>query len=295
MFEGTNIIDFTQKFRTDKDCLKYLARIKWRAGFCCPKCRNDNYCKGRKEFVRRCTRCKYEESVTSGTIFHKLKFPMLKAFYMVFFISTSKKGISSGELSRRVSLRQPTCWLFKRKVMHGMQQYSKGCLLNGLVQIDEFVIGGPEKLKRGRSHGKKKLVVAAIEYGKDGIHKVVARTIENSGTKQLKPFVQDNISVLSKIKTDKWRGYTPIKKLYNLKQVNSKTGKGLPEIHRYIMTLKGWLRGIHHHCSIQHIQAYLDEFNFRLNNSNRMKTIFYRVQKLMMCNKPITHKLLSVS
>jgi hypothetical protein len=43
---------------------------------------------------------------TAGTLFHKVKFPLLKAFYIVYFVATSKKGISSTELSRKLSLRQ---------------------------------------------------------------------------------------------------------------------------------------------------------------------------------------------
>lgn len=35
MFEGTKIIDFTQRFKSDKDCLNYLSKLKWRKGFCC--------------------------------------------------------------------------------------------------------------------------------------------------------------------------------------------------------------------------------------------------------------------
>ncbi len=41
---------------------------------------------------RRCSQCGYDESATAGTLFHKLKFSLLKAFEMVYEITTSKKG-----------------------------------------------------------------------------------------------------------------------------------------------------------------------------------------------------------
>jgi hypothetical protein len=53
------------------------------------------------------------ESPTAGTLFHRVKFPLLKAFYAVFFISTNKKGITSTELSRKLGLKQKVCWLFR--------------------------------------------------------------------------------------------------------------------------------------------------------------------------------------
>ena len=68
-------------------------------GYRCKKCKNDKYCTGKKPHNRRCTKCRYEESPTSGTMFDKVKFSLLKAFHIAFKISTKKKGMSSLELS----------------------------------------------------------------------------------------------------------------------------------------------------------------------------------------------------
>jgi len=65
----------------------------------------------------------------------------LKAFYIVYFVSTNKKGISSTELSRKLGLRQKTCWFFKRKVMKAMES-SGNYPLKGSVDVDEFFVGG---------------------------------------------------------------------------------------------------------------------------------------------------------
>jgi hypothetical protein len=50
-----------------------------------------------------------------------VKFDLVKAFYIVYFVATNKKGITSTELSRKLELRQKTCWSFKRKVMKAMK------------------------------------------------------------------------------------------------------------------------------------------------------------------------------
>lgn len=87
-------------------------------------------------------------------MFHKLKFPLRKAFYIAFLVVTGKKGISTYELERKLSLRQKTCWLFKRKVMEAMKS-SHEHLLEGKVEVDEFFIGEPEEGKQGRGNEKK--------------------------------------------------------------------------------------------------------------------------------------------
>ena len=61
------------------------------------------------------------ESPTAGTLFHKVKFDLLKAFWIVYFLATNKKGFSSTELARKLELGQKTCWRFKRKVMKAMK------------------------------------------------------------------------------------------------------------------------------------------------------------------------------
>jgi transposase-like protein len=294
MFRGINIIEFTQQFSSEDICLQYLSEIKWKEGFSCRKCNHTNYCKGKSLYSRRCTKCKYDESVTTGTIFEKLKFSIVKAFHIMFAVSTCKKGSSSYHLSRSLSLRQPTCWAFRRKAVEAMKS-SGNYKLKGNVEVDEFVIGGPEKGMQGRSIGKKRIVVIAVEGNGRGIYRSYAKVIENSSTKQLKPFFEECISKESKIKTDKWRGYNPIKKDYNVRQVTSKNGKNFKRLHRHIMLFKSWMRGIHHSTSKTHLQSYLNEFNFRFNRLNSMDTIFHNLVNRMVKHKPFPFKMLKIS
>ncbi|MCH8534403.1 MAG: IS1595 family transposase [Flavobacteriaceae bacterium] len=273
IFKGVNSIKFNQRFKTDSDCLDYLVDVKWADGFICKRCSNDKFCAGRKPHNRRCTKCRYDESPTANTMFNKLKFSILIAFHIVFKISTKKKGMSSLELSSEFELRQKTCWAFKRKVQLAMRSSLKSPL-TGMVHVDEFVIGGPEEGKKGRSKGMKKLIVLAIEILEDGVGRAYAEVIENSSAKELRGFLIKYVSRDAEITTDKWRGYLPLKKEFlKLKQVASEDGKNFKELHIHIMNIKGWVRGIHHHCSKEHMQNYLDEYHFRHNRRSNMETI----------------------
>lgn len=286
MYQGTDIIEFLQTFSDDESCKKYLSDIKWKDGFSCKKCGHTGWCKTKKSYVRKCNKCKHKESVTAGTLFHKVKFPLHKAFFIAFMMSTSKKSWSSEEFSRKLSLRQKTCWLFQQKVREAMAS-SKDFPIMTKAVVDEFNVGGPEEKKRGRSKGKKKQVVMAIEYNDFGILRCYCKTIDGAGTKQLKPFIEDYIDNDAEIKTDKWRGYSPLKKDYpKLEQIESNKGKNFQLIHRQIMMLKGWLRGIHHRCT--HLQGYLNEYCYRFNRLKSVKTIFNNLICRMMKAKPVT-------
>lgn len=286
-FSGVNSIHFYHRFKTDGDCLEYLAWLKWEQGYFCKRCKNDLYCIGKRPLNRRCTKCRYDESPTAGTMFDKVKFSLLIAFHIVFKISTKKKGMSSMELSQEFELRQPTCWAFKWKIQQAMQS-SKHNTLHGEVQVDEFFIGGPEEQKRGRSKGKKRLVVGALEKVEGGVGRAYAQVIEHASAKDLEPFFNDYISKDANVLTDEWTGYIPLKKEYtNLHQIPSNNGVNFPDLHIHIMNLKGWLRGIHHHCSKERLQGYLNEYHYRYNRRNNMGSIFNLLVKRMVENKPV--------
>lgn len=109
-------------FQSDEKCLEFLADLKWSMGFECRKCGNSNFCQGKTPHSRRCTKCKTEESAAAGTIFHNCKFPVSKAFYIAYNVCKGKDDLSTYEFARRLSLRQMTCWNFKTKIQHAINE-----------------------------------------------------------------------------------------------------------------------------------------------------------------------------
>lgn len=282
IFSGVNSIKFNRRFKNDSDCLIYLSELKWKNGYKCKRCGNDKFCRGKKPNNRRCTTCRYDESPTVGTMFEKIKFPILIAFHIVFKISTKKKGMSTLELSHEFELRQKTCWAFKLKIQKAMSSSLK-YPLTGTIHVDEFIVGGEEKGKKGRSKGLKKLIVLAVEVLENGVGRAYAEVIEHASAKELGAFLRKYVAKDANIITDQWRGYSPLKKEFsNLKQIPSNDGKNFSDLHLHIMNIKGWLRGIHHHCSKERMQNYLDEYHFRYNRRAYMGTIFDLLMKRMV-------------
>jgi len=290
-FEGVNSIKFNRYFQSDDDCFRYLSDVKWdiENPYKCKKCDHPKYGKGKKPHSRRCTKCNYDESPTAGTMFDKLKFSLLIAFHIVFKISTKKKGLSSMELSEEFELRQKTCWEFKWKIQQVMAS-SKRYPLMGNVHIDEFFIGEYEEGKAGRnSSSKKRLVIIALEILEDeNVGRAYAQVINSASAKECKPFFNAYISKSTKVVTDEWKGYLPLKKDYSkLRQVPSNKGANFKQLHIHIMNIQGRLRGIHHHCTKERLQGYLDEYHNRYNRRNHMGTIFDLTIKRMVLNESI--------
>ena len=87
--------EFRAKFGSEDQCLAYLSATKWDEEYSCRKCKNERFSVGKKEHNRRCSRCGYDESPTSHTLFHKIKFGVENGFEMAYDIATSKKGANS--------------------------------------------------------------------------------------------------------------------------------------------------------------------------------------------------------
>jgi len=286
IFKGQDLLSFIKELPNDDACKAYLANIKWADGFICSKCSHTKGCE-KSGYNYHCYSCNHVESATANTLFHKVKFGLQKAFCVVFEMSTSSKSISSIQMGKRFSIRQGTAWYFMQKVRKAMESSQKYPLTK-IVHVDEFTVGGKEQGKQGRSYdSKKKKAVIAVELTDNHkIKRVYVKSIDDYSAKSLTPIFEQHISKQAKITTDKWRGYNPLKKDYNIEQKLSNSGKNFKELHVVIMQLKSWLRAIPTHVSKWHIQAYFDEFCFRINRSQFKESIFHKTILRMVEQKP---------
>jgi transposase-like protein len=190
-----------------------------------------------------------------------------------------------------VGISQPTAWLFHCKLQQIFASGGKYPLV-GEVHVDEFLTGGPEKGKPGRSNGKKKKTLIMVEVrpgGKTG--RVYCRQIKDYKKETLYPIIETTVSKDAEIVTDEYPSYDKLKdKFPAAKQRKSDAGKGFPVLHQQVMNLKGWLRGIHHQCSEKHYQKYLNEYCFRTNRRNTERNIFVNIMKRVVSMKTKTFK-----
>ena len=95
MFKGLSIYVFRGRFATTEDCQSYLYDLKWSKGFVCSKCSCTEFYKGRTKWYRKCKSCNFDESVSSNTLSHGMKIPVVKDFEIIFMLSVLKKDIAN--------------------------------------------------------------------------------------------------------------------------------------------------------------------------------------------------------
>jgi len=274
LYRGQNLIEFAARFNSDKKCLEYLAYIKWSAGFKCKKCGHTG-AQTRRNYSRTCNKCSHTESATANTLFHKVKFGIQKAFFICFEMSTTTKSLSANYVAERFGVTEKTARLFMHKVREAMKS-SETMPMDGVVHIDEFVIGGKEDGKPGRSYDtSKKKVVCAVELTDDGkVKRMYAMKIDNYSSKELRKLFDAHISPDADVTTDKWRGYLPLMKEFNITQDESNGGLNFKALHTMIHQVKSWIRTTYSWVSEFHTDRYLNEFCYRLNRSQAKSGIF---------------------
>jgi len=295
IFKGENLLEFTERFKTDLDCKRYLAKIKWEDGYECKRCMHSK-ATVRKDYSRCCTRCKTIESPTSQTLFHKVKFGIRKAFMIAFEVTASTKGMSDSQLAKRYGISRPTAWLFTKKLRLAMKS-SEQIEMEDDVQVDEFVVGGQEIGKQGRSYDtKKSKAVCAIQLTKNkGVKRVYIRAIQDYSSKELRGIFDAHISSTARVTTDGWRGYGPLKKDYNIDQIKSIPGRNFLQMHTIIHQVKSWIRTTYAHVDKGHIQKYFDEYCFRINRSIFKQTIFHKLITRVVANPHVSYQQIKLS
>ncbi|MCH7396613.1 signal transduction protein [Belliella sp. DSM 107340] len=130
LMKGLDFEDFKNVFPDKETCLKFLSELKWKDKYHCKKCEYNKFMEG-PNHGKRCKNCNYYESPTVDTLFHKLKFPIEKAFYILYLSNRKDVDLTLNELSEILELRRETCWAFKNKIAQAMEKVGHNTDLNG--------------------------------------------------------------------------------------------------------------------------------------------------------------------
>jgi len=297
-----NMIEFMEAFPDERSCLKLVIRQRWPEGFNCPKCGGFGAYRIQTRGLLECKHCGHQVSATAGTIFHKTRTSLRKWFLAIYLMATTKKALSSAELSRQLGVALQTAWTLRRKIMHALKRRQGELMLCGVVELDETFVGGREEGTRGRGTESKTLVAVSAERTPDGGFVMAhMRVIPDASKESLNEVAKETIAEGSKVLTDGWTGYNGLKAegfKHRAKVQGSpkNASKILPWVHVVTANFKRWILDIFHGVSSKHLQAYLDEFCYRLNRRQQRTDLFRRVlNRCAIFTSPVTYAQLIAS
>src|SRR5271169_1035115 len=205
--------EFQSMFPTEAACQKYLAECRWPDGFICPRCGNQSSYQIVKAQRWQCTHCRYQVSLTAGTILHNTKTPLTVWFWAAYLMTTDKRGISALLLQRQLGLRRyETAWMMLHKFRRAMVSVGREPL-RGEVEVDDTWIGGPQAGLRGSRQlkGRKAaLVLAAVGKRGRATGRVRMEVIPDFRAATLLAFLKEHVLSGATVYTDGLKSYTDL-------------------------------------------------------------------------------------
>lgn len=281
---------FQSDFATEEACQQYLAACRWPDGFTCPRCEHGKAYELVNQRRYQCCNCRYQVSLTSGTILHRTKIPLIHWFWAAYLMTTDKRGVSALFLQRQLGLTcYETAWMMLHKLRRAMVNVAREPL-RGEVEVDDTWIGGEQAGLRGSRQLKQRraaLVLVAVEKRGQASGRVRMSVIPDFKAVTIMSFLTQHVAPGSTIYTDGLKSFSGLleagfKHVVRIQPLRLQLRKGaksaVPLADRAIGNLQQWLIGTYHGVSRNHLQVYLDEFVFR---RNRRKTPAAAFQTLL--------------
>lgn len=261
-----NLISLVEKYGNEEACRAYLEELRFPNGVACPRCGSMCVSRIQKYHIFECRSCVYQFRVITGTIFTDTHLPLWKWFTAVYLMVESRKGISANQMKRTLGVSYKTAWYLCHRIRAAMNDGNPS-LLKGTVEVDETYVGGKTEGMGHGYKGNKALVVGAIERGGDA----VLNTIDHADIETLRKFIHDHATP-DILYTDEWPAYKAAGEGIKHETVNHSADKWVRgdvhtnSIENIWSLLKRSIMGSYHQVSKKHLDAYLDELEWRFNN-----------------------------
>ena len=278
--ETISVVQLFRMFPDEDACYAWLEDARWEGQPICPHCGGiENITKPPSKPRHYWHKdCRKQFTVTTNTCMHATKRPLQDWIFAIHSVLTARKGVSALQLSKELGVQYRTAW-------HMLHRIREACgrgdfKLSNVVEADETHIGG----KEGNKHEFKKLHAGRGTVGKSAVTgvrerggKVKAEPVERTNAATLIGFVEDAVEPGATVHTDDAAAYAALPSVLNqFEHETASHGKGeyvRGEAHTNGMesvwaVLKRSINGTWHHVSPKHLERYVNEATFRLNEGN---------------------------
>ncbi len=272
-------------FHDEQAAYNFVEARLWANGRVCPKCGvigQSGKLNGASTRigVYKCYACRKPFRVTVNTVFESSHIPLRVWLQAVFLLASSKKGISSNQLSRMLGVSLKAAWFMSHRLREAMREgaFAPFGVDGGAVEVDETYIGHdktikPRGEKRGRGFNHKNKILSLVDRKSGQARSFVVDDVKAS---TLAPIVRANMAREATLMTDENSSYILVGRefaghgivrhgqgeyvLASDRAVHTNTIEG------FFSVFKRGMKGVYQHCQHNHLHRYVAEFDFRYNN-----------------------------
>jgi transposase-like protein len=279
-------INLTDPVFTDENIAReHLEAIRWPNGPQCPHCGEMERVyrlsgKSHRPGLIHCNACEGSFTVTTGSVMESSHVPLNKWVLAYRLMASSKKGMSAHQLHRTIGVTYKTAWFMAHRIRESMRDDAPTPMggEGKIVEADEAYWGpkdvetnpamkGRRKGKPGPG-GKAKILTLVERGGKSRSFKVSDFRGDN-----VKRLLTENTVPGTRFMTDEGMPLFPMGDHFAKHEMvhhgASEYARGdvtTNTVEGFFSVFKRGMRGTYQHCGPQHLQRYLDEFDFRYSN-----------------------------
>lgn len=293
--ESLGLKEFQRAFATEQACLDHLFKLRWPDGFRCPRCRHSHYYYHRTRRLFQCVECKYQASVTAGTVFHKTRTPLVNWFWMIFVMARQKSGVSMLGIQGMLGMPSyKTVWTMAHKIRKAMADSDSSHQLAGIVERSEFTLQGRSRRPKGR---QARILVTVGKRSDESRFAVMRHVSSASNTlRSSKPGATpgrpkgDNRG--SEAESD--RQDQVVERALEATTAASTPLMRLGWVRVLASNFRGNIRGVHHGVSAKHLHRFLAEFTYRFNRRLWASELFNRTVKACLSASTVSFEELTI-
>ncbi len=264
---------------SDEDARATFQRLRWADNGgepYCPKCGCLKIYAYKTRPLWKCKACKYQFSVTAGTIFDNRKRPIRDYLLAIAIFANGAKGHSALQLSRDLNCQYKTAYVLAHKLREAIASEADGRTIGGpgtVSEIDGAYFGGhsrkenkaadrKDRRTKEQQTGKRQVVVVMRERRGRTLPFVVGK--ESQGA----PIVRERVKPGTTVHADEASGWDHLHAHFDMRRVNhsvafSMDGACTNQAESFFSRIRRAEIGVHHRISGHLLHRYASEMAWR--------------------------------
>lgn len=310
MAMGNNIIQFQKRLRffnflkdygEEPQCFDALVKMRWPAGFECPKCGSKTYHHlKQRNTLFQCNVCGTQTLIMAGTIFHSAKLPLSKWFLAIYLMTQRKNSISRLELARQVKDYANTRAMLDSRLVQVMLVRDKEKPLSYKVEMDDTYWGSKKKGKGDRGSTNKLPLIAAVEKNElRHPQHIKIKVMSRFKKREIKHWAEKHLQQCMKVSSDGLPCFREIEEPGHEHKVCVVENSWDPRrttcfnwVNMILENVKTALAGTFHKFSRIHLARYLATFQCRFNRKFVLQDMITRLAYVFLRTPPMSKRLL---
>lgn len=260
----------------------------------CPHCGVLRCYEIRTRKIFKCSGCRKQFSLTSGTVLHSRKKPLRYYLIIALKFAMNVKGCAATVLGRTVGSEEKAAWVLSHKLREAVRNNRANLMLGttGVVELDGGYFGGHIRPKNTGREGLKPTIKrrkACVLVLRERAGATLTKVIETENSQDIDAIVRKHVLKGAELAADESAAYNVLHARHKVYRINhrlmysDKMGGHTNNAESFFSRLRRSQWGIHHRFSRRYLAFYAAEMAYHQDRCKiDFRTIFNEISEFLL-------------